>query len=133
MMQSRVIPLRIDALSGGVTFAAGESNAYIIVTPQADTNAFEGAETVILTLTGGIGTAHASIDYNGLFAARYTSEDGFAIMGAAALDLVRARRWAFSVEARVGPGFYGDEDDNGEPDIVGRNVGVGVGFTLFGF
>lgn len=87
----------------------------------------------IFTLTGGIGTAHASLDYHGLFDATYTSEDGFAIMGAAALDLVRSRRWAFSLEARVGTGFYGDDDDNGEPDIVGRNVGVGVGFTLFGF
>jgi hypothetical protein len=87
----------------------------------------------IFTLTGGIGTAHATLDYNGLFEARYTSEDGFAIMGAAALDLVRSRRWAFSLEARIGTGFYGDEDDNGEADIVGRNLGVGVGFTVFGF
>jgi hypothetical protein len=87
----------------------------------------------ILTLTGGIGSAHASLDYNGLFEARYTSEDAFAIMGAAALDLVRARRWALSVEVRAGTGFYGDDDDNGEADIVGRNVGVGVGFTFFGF
>jgi hypothetical protein len=87
----------------------------------------------ILTLTGGIGSAHASLDYNGLFEARYTSEDAFAIMGAAALDLIRSRRWALSVEVRAGSGFYGDEDDDGEADIVGRNVGVGVGFTIFGF
>jgi len=87
----------------------------------------------ILTLTAGVGSAHASLDYNGLFQARYTSEDGFAVLVAAAIDIVRSRRWALSVEARFGNGFYGDEDENGEADIVGRNVGVGAGFTLFGF
>jgi hypothetical protein len=87
----------------------------------------------ILTLTAGVGSAHASLDYHGLFQARYTSEDAFAVMVAASLDVVRARRWALSVEARFGNGFYGDEDDNGEADIIGRNVGVGVGFTMFGF
>lgn len=87
----------------------------------------------ILTLTAGIGSAHASLDYDGVFQARYTSEDAFAVMGAVALDVVRARRWALSVEARFGNGFYGDEDDNGEADVVGRNVGVGAGVTFFGF
>ncbi len=87
----------------------------------------------ILTLTAGIGSAHASLDYHGLFQARYTSENAFAIMGAAALDVVRARRWALSVEARFGNGFYGDDDNDGMADIVGRNVGAGVGFTVFGF
>ena len=87
----------------------------------------------ILTLTAGIGSAHASLDYNGLFQAQYTSEDAFAVMVAASLDLVRARRWALSVEVRFGNGFYGDEDDNGEADITGRNIGVGAGFTMFGF
>src|SRR6185295_8240933 len=88
----------------------------------------------ILTLTGGIGSAHASLDYDGLFAnARATSEDAFAIMGAASVDLLRSRRWAFSVEARFGTGFYGDDNDDGMADVVGRNVGVGAGFTMFGF
>lgn len=88
----------------------------------------------ILTLQAGIGSAHASLDYDGAFQASYTSDDAFAVMAAIALDLVRSRRWALSVEARAGNGFYGDDDnDNGEADIVGRNVGVGVGFTLFGF
>ena len=88
----------------------------------------------ILTLTGGIGAAHATLDYDGLFMARATSDDGFAIMGAAALDVVRSRRWALSVEARFGNGFYGeDKNDDGEPDVVGRNVGIGAGFTFFGF
>ena len=87
----------------------------------------------ILTLTGGIGSAHASLDYHGLFNASTTSENAFAVMGAVSLDLVRARRWALSVEARAGTGFYGDDNENGEADVVGRNVGLGVGLTIFGF
>lgn len=87
----------------------------------------------ILTLAAGIGAAHASLEYDGAFQARVTSDDAFAIMAAAALDLVRARRWALSVEGRFGNGFYGDEDDNGEADVIGRNVGVGVGVAFFGF
>ena len=59
----------------------------------------------ILTLTAGIGSAHASLDYDGFVGARYTSEDAFAIMGAITLDVVRARRWALSVEARAGNGL----------------------------
>lgn len=88
----------------------------------------------ILTLTAGIGAAHATLDYHGLIVARATSDDGFAIMGAAALDVVRSRRWALSVEARFGNGFYGnDKNNDGHPDVTGRNVGVGAGFTFFGF
>jgi hypothetical protein len=88
----------------------------------------------ILTLQAGIGAAHATLDYDGAIVARATSGDGFAIMGAVALDVVRARRWALSVEARFGNGFYGeDKNKDGDPDIVGRNVGIGAGFTFFGF
>ncbi len=88
----------------------------------------------ILTLTAGIGAAHATLDYHGVIAARATSDDGFAIMGAAAVDVVRSRRWALSVEARFGNGFYGEDKNNdGHADVTGRNVGVGAGFTFFGF
>jgi hypothetical protein len=87
----------------------------------------------ILTLGAGIGSAHATLDYHGAFNASVTSDDGFAIMASAALDIVRSRRWALSIEGRFGNGFYGDEDDDGEADVVGRNVGVGVGVTVFGF
>jgi hypothetical protein len=87
----------------------------------------------ILTLSAGIGSAHASLDYDGVIQARYTSEDAFGIMGAASLDLIRARRWALAVEARFGTGFYGDDNDNNTADVVGRNAGVGASFTIFGF
>lgn len=88
----------------------------------------------ILTLQLGIGAAHATLDYDGIIVARATSENGFAVMGAAALDVVRSRRWALSVEGRFGNGFYGEDKNNdGQADIVGRNVGIGAGLTFFGF
>lgn len=88
----------------------------------------------ILTLTAGVGEAHATLDYNGAIVARATSGNGFAVMGAASLDVIRSWRWALSVEARFGNGFYGDDKDHdGKADIVGRNVGLGAAITVFGF
>lgn len=87
----------------------------------------------ILTLAAGIGSAHASLEFDGGLDVSATSEDAFAVMGSVAVDLIRGRSWAFSVEGRVGAGFYGDDDDDGEADVVGRNVGIGAGFTFFGF
>jgi hypothetical protein len=84
----------------------------------------------ILTLSAGIGAAHATVDFDGSFTAR--SDDGFAVMGAASLDLIRGRRWALSAEARLGAGFYGDDNDNSTADVVGRNAGIGAGVTFFG-
>jgi hypothetical protein len=86
----------------------------------------------ILTLTGGIGAAHATLSYDGVIDLMSTSEDGFAVLVAAALDVVRSRNWAISVEARFGNGFYGEGEDGGA-EVVGRNVGVGAAFTFFGF
>lgn len=88
----------------------------------------------ILTLQAGIGEAHATLDYDGFVATRAESDDAFAIMGGVAVDIVRGRRWALSLEARFGNGFYGgDKNNDGKADVVGRNVGVGAGFTVFGF
>src|SRR5207302_4948603 len=84
----------------------------------------------ILTLTGGIGAAHAALSQDGGGLA-VASDDAFAIMGAVALDLIRGRGWALSIEARAGNGFYGDRNHDGMADIVGRNVGVGVGLAFF--
>lgn len=84
----------------------------------------------ILTLSAGMGAAHATVDFDGLFTTR--SDDGFAVMGAASLDLIRGRRWAASVEARFGAGFYGDDNDNSTADVVGRNAGIGASVAFFG-
>jgi hypothetical protein len=87
-----------------------------------------------LTLSAGLGAAHASVDYHGRFAdSRVTSDTAFAIMTAAAVDVLRSQRWALSVELRFGTGFYGKDDDERTEDIVGRNVGLGAAFTVFGF
>ena len=86
----------------------------------------------ILTITGGLGAAHATLSYDGVFDVMSTSEDGFAVLIAAALDVVRSRNWAISLEARFGNGFYGEGEEGGA-EVVGRNVGVGGAFTFFGF
>jgi hypothetical protein len=86
----------------------------------------------ILTLSGGIGSAHASLSHDSTQLG-IRSGDAFAIMGAASVDVIRSRRWALAVEARFGNGFYGDEDEDGMADIEGRNVGVGAHFAVFGF
>ncbi|MEJ7600248.1 MAG: outer membrane beta-barrel protein [Kofleriaceae bacterium] len=86
----------------------------------------------IVTLTGGIGVAHATLSYDGFVDVMSTSEDGFAVLVAAAVDLVRSQSWALSLEARFGSGFYGEGEDGGA-EVTGRNVGVGAAFTFFGF
>jgi hypothetical protein len=86
----------------------------------------------VLTLTAGIGAAHASLSSdNGALAV--SSGNGGAVMGAASFELVRGHSWALSLEARFGNGFYGDNNNDGKADIVGRNVGFGVGLTFFNF
>lgn len=86
----------------------------------------------ILTFTLGIGAAHATLDYRFFGSTqRATSDDAAALMGAAAVDVIRSKHWALSVEARFGNGFYGDENDDGEADVVGRNVSLGAAFTFF--
>lgn len=87
----------------------------------------------ILTLGVGVGSAHARLEFDGVIDATATSEDAFAVLLAAGIDVIRGRSWALSVEARLGAGFYGDEDENGEADVVGRNAGLGAAFTFFGF
>jgi hypothetical protein len=86
----------------------------------------------ILTLQVGVGEAHASLDYANN-AIGVTSGNGFAVMAGAAIDVIRSRRWALSVEARFGNGFYGDDNHDGKADVTGRNVGVGAAFTVVGF
>jgi hypothetical protein len=87
----------------------------------------------ILTLQAGVGEAHASLDYSGAFSAQARSDNAFAIMGGAALDVLRGRRFALAVEVRAGTGFYGDKNNDGKADTVGRNVGVGASLTWFNF
>jgi hypothetical protein len=114
-------------------WAMAHSDDGFTFTHYVNTVALKWRPMPILTLTAGIGEAHASLDYDRNVQFGIASDDAFAIMGAASLDLIRGNRWALSVEARFGNGFYGDEDEDGMADIVGRNVGVGAGLSLFGF
>ncbi|HEY5946992.1 MAG TPA: hypothetical protein VIV40_15920 [Kofleriaceae bacterium] len=113
-------------------WAMSHSNDGFTFTHYVNTVAVRWRPLPILTLTGGIGEAHASLSHDNTNLA-ITSDDAFAIMGAASLDLIRGRRWALAVEARFGNGFYGDDDNDGMADIVGRNVGAGAHFAVFGF
>jgi hypothetical protein len=82
----------------------------------------------ILSLQLGVGHAHAelSTDRGNLVVG---SDDAPAVMLGASLDVVRSRRWVIDVQAKFGQGFYGDRDDDGEADVVARNLGLGAGFT----
>ena len=42
------------------------------------------------------------------------------------------RKFAVDLQARAGVGFYSEDDNgNGDPDVVGRNLGVGAAITWF--
>jgi len=113
-------------------WAMAHSDNGFTFTHYVNTVALRWRPVPILTLTGGIGEAHASLSHENTNLA-IESDDGFAIMGAASLDLIRGRRWALAVEVRGGKGFYGDENEDGMADVVGTNVGLGANFTVFGF
>jgi hypothetical protein len=85
----------------------------------------------ILTLQAGVGDAHANFKYANITVG--TSDDAGAIMGAVDIDIVRGHRWALSIGARAGTGFYGDANNDGKADITARNVGVGAQLVAFGF
>jgi hypothetical protein len=113
-------------------WAMSHTDDGFVFTHYVNTVALRWRPLPILTLSGGIGSAHASLSHENLNLG-VKSDDAFAIMGAASVDLIRGNRWALAVEARFGNGFYGDSDEDGMADIVGRNVGAGAHFALFGF
>jgi hypothetical protein len=86
----------------------------------------------ILTLTGGVGSAQARLEYRGVINLDSKTDAVPSVMFAAALEVVRGRSFAVDLQARFGAGFYREDDNgNGEADIVGRNVGVGAAVTWF--
>jgi hypothetical protein len=113
-------------------WAMSHSDNGFTFTHYVNTVALRWRPLPIITLTAGIGEAHASLSHDNTNLA-ITSDDAFAIMGAASVDVIRGRRWALALEARFGNGFYGDDNNDGMADIVGRNVGAGAHFALFGF
>jgi hypothetical protein len=101
-------------------------------THYVNTVALRWRPAPIITLSLGIGEAHASLSHENVNLA-IESDDAFAVMGAASIDVIRGRRWALALEARFGNGFYGDDNEDGMADVVGRNVGAGAHFAVFGF
>lgn len=87
----------------------------------------------ILTLALGVGSAQARLRYNfGPFQGQSDSDVVGAVFFSAAVEVLRTRTFAVDVQARAGIGFYSeDNNNNGEPDVVGRNLGLGAGFTWF--
>lgn len=85
----------------------------------------------IVGVTVGVGSAQASLHYDGLVQLDQRSDTGGALLLAAGVDVVRGRGFAIDVEVRAGFGFYGDDDNDGQADIVARNFGVGAAVTWF--
>lgn len=86
----------------------------------------------IFGFTFGLGSAQARLRYDGLVNLDRETETAPAVLFAGSLDLVRGRRFAIAATARAGIGFYGeDKNGDGNPDIVGRNLGLGVAATWF--
>ncbi len=86
----------------------------------------------IFGFTLGLGSAQARLRYEGLVDLDSRTEVAPAVLFAGSLAIVRGRRFAIDLEARAGVGFYGeDKDGDGNPDIVGRNLGLGASVTWF--
>lgn len=86
----------------------------------------------ILTLTAGVGSAQARLEYRGIVNIDSETDTVPSVMFAAALEVVRGNNFAIDLQARFGAGFYREDDnDNGEADVVGRNLGFGAAVTWF--
>jgi hypothetical protein len=86
----------------------------------------------IFTFAGGIGSAQARLRYDGIINIDSKTDTVPAIFLSAAVEVLRGKSFALDLQARLGVGFYEeDENNNGEADIVGRNVGFGAAMTWF--
>jgi hypothetical protein len=86
----------------------------------------------ILTLAGGIGSAQARWRYEGIINLDAETDTVPAILLSAGLEVLRGRSFALDLQARLGVGFYEeDENNNGRADIQGKNVGFGAALTWF--
>lgn len=87
----------------------------------------------ILTLAGGLGSAQARWNFKGIFSNVQAETDTVpALFLSAGVEIVRSKSWAIDLQARLGVGFYDeDNDNNGEADIQGKNIGFGAAMTFF--
>jgi hypothetical protein len=86
----------------------------------------------IFTFTAGVGSAQAKLSYERVLGIEARSDAVPAVMLGAAIEVVRGRSFAIDLQARVGVGFYDEDDDgDGQADFVGRNIGLGAAATWF--
>jgi hypothetical protein len=87
----------------------------------------------ILTFGAGIGSAQARWKFKGILNGIEAETDTVpALFLSAGIELVRGKSFAFDLQARAGIGFYeDDENNNGEADIQGKNIGLGASLTFF--
>ena len=87
----------------------------------------------IVWIQAGLGGAQAAYRYKGPFGLTFEDHtDGAAgFTAAVGVELIKGRHFALDVEGRIGFGFYGDNNDDGQPDNTGRSTSLGVGFTWF--
>lgn len=87
----------------------------------------------ILWVQAGVGGASASYNYDGPLGIQLEghTDNVAAVGGAIGVEVVKGRHFALDIEGRIGYGFYGDQDNNDQPDNTGRSTSLGVGFTWF--
>jgi hypothetical protein len=113
---------------------------YVLTSKEDNLSITQGMATVgarywvvpIIWLQGGIGAAQASYKYD-FFGTTFSdhTDNAAAVMAAVGVELIKSPRFALDVQARVGYGFYGDSNEDNEPDDTGRSASLGVGFTWF--
>lgn len=87
----------------------------------------------ILWVQAGVGGASASYRYDGPlgFTLEGHTDNVAAVAAAIGVEVVKGKHFALDVEARIGYGFYGDENNDDQPDDTGRSSSLGVGLTWF--
>ena len=87
----------------------------------------------IFWVQGGLGGASAQFSYDAGILGTYNahSDNAAAATVAAGFEVVKGRRFALDIEARLGYGFYPGNSTTNEPDDTGRSTSLGVGFTWF--
>ncbi|HUQ05807.1 MAG TPA: hypothetical protein VM261_25070 [Kofleriaceae bacterium] len=116
----------------GDVFVMGHTEDDWTLTHSVVTAGLKWRPLPILTLAAGLGSAQARWRYDGIVNLDAETDTVPAVMFAAGLEVLRGKSFALDLQARIGVGFYDeDENNNGEADIKGSNVGFGAALTWF--
>jgi hypothetical protein len=84
----------------------------------------------ILWIKGGLGLAElrqtVNDDYNGIYSSTVTDITGFALFGAAGIEVLQSYNFALDIQLRIGNGFY-SQSDGGDA----QNYALMVGFNWY--